>query len=345
MPIHLWRYIFGVSYLLLLLCLLKVLLVAPVGRRLKDHLPDAILIPTFTNDSQEEVHMILEYSSGDTWGEVSSYCSNRVIFSHDVSNSKMVALESVKNAMYNFSPDFVVLSGAHLLEGQKKEFWEHRLKDITTLLEVLSRVPVHWELATVGDAQFLQEMSRALFPRVDSLGLNEQELLMAARVASAPFNFDVIPKKPGIEWVSDLLHWFMMTYSSVGSLNSALTRVHLHSLSFHLICTVEGGPWTNSKEAVMAGASTAGLQACESENFTSAAFTIINPEQFSISMTDILLSETFVMTSSNGWTMWSREGLNYYFSPVLVCKNPTRTVGLGDAISALGILYSQFVKK
>ena len=36
------------------------------------------------------------------------------------------------------------------------------------------------------------------------------------------------------------------------------------------------------------------------------------------------------------------EGFEFAFSPVLVCKKPRRTVGLGDAISATGLLYSQY---
>ncbi len=34
--------------------------------------------------------------------------------------------------------------------------------------------------------------------------------------------------------------------------------------------------------------------------------------------------------------------LNFYFTPVLVCKKPIKTVGLGDAISSTGLIYSSF---
>ena len=41
---------------------------------------------------------------------------------------------------------------------------------------------------------------------------------------------------------------------------------------------------------------------------------------------------------------FTHDGYNSFaFSPVLVCLNPEKTVGLGDAISATGLLYSQFV--
>lgn len=286
--------------------------------------------------------MILEYSAGTEWGEITSCCANRVIFSHDVSNSRMVALESIQDATDQFVPDLVVLSGAHLLGGQKKEVWKKRLNDTAVILDTTFRsVPVHWELATVGNLEFFEQLARILFPRIDSLGLNEQELLSIAMSSSAPFDFETISKKPGIEWISDLLHWLMQKYSSGSGFSSILTRVHLHTLSFHVIATVESGPWFHNKEAVMAGARVAGLQACDTDTFSSGNFKVVNPEEFSVSKTDALLSKN-MMTSRAGWVKWSRDNIIYHFSPVLVCKNPRKTVGLGDAISALGLIYSEY---
>lgn len=298
--------------------------------------------PSYSMNAKEEVHMILEYSSEDEWGDLKSSCANRVIFSHDISNSKMVALEHVEEAVNTVSPDLVILSGAHLLEGQSSDFWVQRLHDAATVLETVS-APVHWELATVGDLEFCYHLAQVLFPRVESLGLNEQELLSVALSSKAPFDFNAIPSKPTIDYVSDLLHWLMVTYSSVSGKPSVLTRVHLHSLSFHVIAAVQGGPWTNNKESVMAGAQTAGLQACNMDAINSTAFKIILPNQFRISATDTILSNK-LYTAVNGWTQWSRDRVMYYLSPVLVCKNPSKTVGLGDAISASGLLYSQFIK-
>ncbi len=322
--------------------ILQVVLIGVIGSKLKSLLSDAIITPTFTDSSKDEVHMILEYSSGSKWGQVKSSCANRVIFSHDLSNSRMVALEYLPEAVNNFKPDLAVLSGAHLMEAQQHEFQESRLQDVGALLDTTFKsVPVHWELATVGNMNFLVRLAQVIFPRVESLGLNEQELLSVAKSSEAPFNFTIIPQKPGIAWVSDMLHWLMQTYSSVGGKHSTLTRVHLHSLSFHVVATVDGGPWSNSREAVMAGARVAGLQACDADTYSASAFKIITPEEFHISKTDVSLSR-IVMSLRNGWVRWFRGGVSYYFSPVLVCKEPIKTVGLGDAISALGLLYTQY---
>lgn len=315
------------------------MLVGPIGDRLEKLLHGDIVKPSYLGTSEDEVHMILEYSAGTQWGHVKSSCANRIIFSHDISNSKMAALELVPDAVQQFLPDLVVLSGAHLLGGQKKEVWKQRLIDTSVILETALRsVPVHWELATIGNLHFFRQLAHILFPKIESLGLNEQELLSVAKSSNAPFDFEGIPVKPGIEWLLDVLHWLMQTYSSASSVQSSLGRVHLHSLSFHVIATVGGGPWSNNKEAVMAGARIAGLQACDTDTFTSSDFEVAVPEEFHVSITDT----TLLKEEMAGCTKWSRDGISYHFSPVLICKKPTKTVGLGDAISALGLMYSQY---
>ena len=319
------------------------MLVGPIGPKLRSLLNKQISTPTFTASSHDEVHMILEYAKGEVWGQVTASCANRVIFSHDISNAKLTALETFKVSLTNFKPDLIVLSGAHLLDGQPKSFWEKRLVDIGTLLDGIPRtVPIHWELATVGDLQYFFHLSKMLFPRIDSLGLNEQELLSAAKSANANFDFDSIPKKPGIEWISDLLHWLVTTYSMQS--NSRLTRIHFHSLTFHIVASQSGGPWYDSSKGLIAGARIAGLQACDVNSFTPSDFELKMPLQFGLSQSDHKLSKKRRYSSDLSHVVqWRRAGTDYYLSPVLVCKQPVKTVGLGDAISSLGLLYTNFM--
>ena len=44
----------------------------------------------------------------------------------------------------------------------------------------------------------------------------------------------------------------------------------------------------------------------------------------------------------NGYVAWQRDNLDYFMSPVYVCRKPLKTVGLGDAISSAGLLNSEF---
>lgn len=327
---------------LIILFMLQITLVGPIGPKLRTLLSEGIATPSFTADSRDEVHMILEYARGDVWGTVTAPCANRVIFSHDVSNAKLVALEAFEQSLSTFEPDLIVLSGAHLLDGQPQAFWQKRLADIERVLDRIPRtVPIHWELATVGDLQYFFHLSNTLFPRIDSLGLNEQELVSAAKSANASFDFDSIPKKPGIEWISDILHWLMTTFAQ--KRNSRLSRVHFHSLSFHIVATLNEGPWTSALDGLVAGATVAGLQACDVDVFTHSDFELKMPLHFRLSKSDPGLSEVRHYASDSSHVVhWTRAGSDYSLSPVLVCKAPVKTVGLGDAISSLGLLYTKF---
>ena len=319
------------------------MLAGPIGTKLRELLHPRMLTPSHgQQQQQEEVHMILEYPKGEQWGAATSSCANRVIYSHDVSNSRMVALESFHRSLRSFHPDLVVFSGTHILEGQPETFWMERLKDIQGLLESMpADIPVHLELATVGDMKFLGHVASSLFPRITSLGLNEQELVSVAKAMEAEFDFNKIPPKPGIEDVSDLLHWFVQTF--VARKDSRLSRVHFHSLTFHVITSLKEGPWRNSHIAVLAGTRTAGLQACDMETFHSTRFDLRIPMNFTLSHSDSDLSASEVRFAPERPTVsWVREGWEYFMSPVLVCKEPLKTVGLGDAISAMGLMYSEF---
>lgn len=325
--------------------LLQVMLAGPISTRLRELLHVDIHTPTFTPDGHEEVHLIMEYPKGERWGRIKSSCANRVITSHDVSNARMVALEQFQENLKSFQPDLIVLSGAHLMEGEEEAFRRERLEDIARVLDSIPRsVPIHWELATIGDLAYLLDLGEAIFPRIDSLGLNEQELISFAKSAKAGFDFTRIPPKPGIPVASDLLHWLLQTYSSLGRNSSRLTRVHFHTLSFHIIASLQrSGRWGNSASAVLAGARVAGLQACDADEFTPGKFEFRVSLNFSLSSTDPKLSKSVEhITPNTPMASWLRRGVVYSLSPVLVCKNPLKTVGLGDAISALGLLYSEF---
>ena len=310
---------------------IDVLLVGPVGPNLKSLLHNDIATPSY--NSHDEVHMILEYPKGSRWGLINASCANRVIFSNDMSNSQLIALEQFSESLFDYKPNLVILSGAHLLDSQPSTFQTSRLRDISNLLDSISKdIPVHWELATVGDMSYFKQLSNTLFTRIDSLGLNEQELRSAAISANA--NFPSIPSKPSVGLVSDLLVWLMNEYTTRP--HSRLSRVHFHTLTFHIIATLNNGPWTNNKASVMAGARIAGLQACHVKNIQSDMFELrMNSYQTSA-------HSDHLPYHPDTRVKWTRGNVNFELSPVLVCKKPLKTVGLGDAISSIGLLYSNF---
>lgn len=74
--------------------------------------------------------LLLSLSLGEQWGSTQAPQANRFIFSHDLSNGEMSSLETFVASLEEFQPDLVVLSGLHMMEGQGKELWEDRLKEV-----------------------------------------------------------------------------------------------------------------------------------------------------------------------------------------------------------------------
>ena len=178
---------------------------------------------------------------------------------------------------------------------------------------------------------------------VDSLGLNEQELSFSSHAVGGPHQDDYLTRsdQPEIHKMSDMVLWLLQTYGySKNNPKSRLTRVHFHSLTYHIIGVVPDA-WTNSESAIAAGTRLAGRQACDVGDLSPEEVDLRIPDSFKLFSGDIERQ----FNHTNPVLSWTRKGLHFVFSPVLVCHEPKRTVGLGDAISATGLMYSQFNKQ
>lgn len=136
----------------------QVLLCGPVGPKLHELLDEQIVVPPESLQELDEFHLILEYKAGkdpnslqlprrllglftahlcsnhfpgEEWGPTRAPQANRFIFSHDVSNGEMSSLETFVASLDEFEPELVVLSGLHMMEGQGRDMWEGRLKEVS----------------------------------------------------------------------------------------------------------------------------------------------------------------------------------------------------------------------
>ncbi len=202
------------------------------------------------------------------------------------------------------------------------------------------------------------------------MGLNEQELLFLAhadeRAPHANYYLE-IDGQPELFKVIDILEHVLTKFgaSDTDRVNSKLTRIHFHSLSFHLIAEVTSSdkhkePWSNSVASLMSGAKIASKQACgfefHDEENNRALESLLelkiahdvdktNSKNIFFSVNDHLdggRSRLLQLNSSNPILEFNRGNLRFLYTPVLVCKKPTKTVGLGDAISSNGLLYAMY---
>ncbi|KAM9714897.1 ADP-dependent glucokinase isoform 5-T5 [Dama dama] len=242
------------------------------------------------------------------------------------------------------------------------------LKVVTSLSDIPTGVPVHLELASMTNKELMSNIMHqsfsasgsfprshfftsggesigasasilTVFPAVTSLGLNEQELLFLSQSASGPHSsLSSWNGVPDVGVVSDILFWILKEHGKSESRASDLSRIHFHTLAYHILATVDGH-WANQLAAVAAGARVAGTQACATETIDTRRVSLKAPHEFMTSRLEA--GSRVVLNPSEPVVAWHREGVSFHFTPVLVCKDPVRTVGLGDAISAEGLFYSE----
>ncbi|XP_011373833.1 ADP-dependent glucokinase isoform X7 [Pteropus alecto] len=319
----------------------QVLLCGPVGPKLHELLDDNVFVPPESLQEVDEFHLILEYQAGEEWGQLKAPHANRFIFSHDLSNGAMNMLEVFVSSLEKFQPDLVVLSGLHMMEGQSKELQRKRLLEVvTSISDIPVGIPVHLELASMTNRELMSSIvHQQVFPAVTSLGLNEQELLFLSQSASGPHSsLSSWNGVPDVGIVSDILFWILKEHGKSESRASDLTRIHFHTLVYHILATVDGH-WANQLAAVAAGARVAGTQACATETIDTSRVSLRAPHEFLTSHSGA--GSRIILNPDKPVVEWHREGVAFHFTPVLVCKDPIRTVGLGDAISAEGLFYSE----
>ncbi|XP_063170640.1 ADP-dependent glucokinase isoform X2 [Candoia aspera] len=319
---------------------LKVLLCGPIGPKLHELLDENVMVPPESLQELDEYHLILEYQAGEEWGELRAPNANRFIFSHDLSNGAMNMLEVFVSSLEEFRPDLVVLSGFHMMEGQARELRQKRLlQAVTSISDIPMDVPIHLELAGMTDPDLMREIIHQIFLLVNSIGLNEQELLFLTQAALGPHaslaSWDGVPD---VGVVSDIIFWILKEHGRTSAKASGLTRIHFHTLAYHLLATVDGY-WANQVAAVAAGARVAGTQACATQTIDVSKVFLKAPLEFATSKMEG--APRVSLNPKEPVSEWHRNGITFHYTPVLVCKSPLRTVGLGDAISAEGLLYSE----
>ncbi|EGD76800.1 hypothetical protein PTSG_12687 [Salpingoeca rosetta] len=327
----------------------EVILAARVGPRLKQLLRPGITVPDEFLDEADEYHVIMEYHRGDQWGEATAPQANRFIFSHDRTNAELRAVPTLHKLVKEDSGTLhgtqhtYVISGVHMLEGQTPTAQGMAIRRLERMLTSLPpQAPVHLELASISDATLMRLAAAHLLPRVTSLGLNEQELaFLLTHFAHSSSGGDsdnsgddskpttsarVLLTQP-LETIRQLKHIF----ARLGP-DSRLSRIHFHCLTYHLIASHQGH-WTGAGTAAAAGSLAASRRACEDPHINVASFDILLPPN---------TPNTNTWLHRNAVSVKKERIYEFAVAPVLVCKRPTKTVGLGDTISAAGLEYSAY---
>ncbi|KAJ1354317.1 hypothetical protein KIN20_011211 [Parelaphostrongylus tenuis] len=300
----------------------EVYLVGPIGPRSQALLNPSVRRTNATRIVKDEVHVILEYKQGETLGDWIAPSSSRFITSHDHFSGSTLVMEMFFKAIAQFKPDLTIISGIHTLESQNKEMRLEKLRMIRrNLLQISSKVPIHLEMGSLADATFMFDILHRIIPHVDSLGINEQELAFLSHVAGGP-HMEEYPVQAG--------------------------TVHAHKDPFSMLTyqmvVSSGNDWSNLASGLAASSRLAGRMACN----------LVNQGRMETDMLEVRIAPSFILDKKlgkvynfhahNPIASWMRDQVLFIFTPVLVCKFPMKTVGVDDAISTTGLLYSQFYR-
>ncbi|CAI5739578.1 unnamed protein product [Peronospora destructor] len=361
-----------------------VLLGAVIGKEMKPYFRDARIqvVGQLEVEQHEDVHLVLEYSSGDEFRGHTSPRANRYYLNHDVHNARLSVLEEFEQSLDAFKPDLVVFGGLQLMEVEMDD--KARLVRLEALSDVLqnlfvAQTPTHYEFAAVSDFSLFDDTVRLVLPWVESIGLNEQELFILHHYLVTGEEGTATTSRPTVAEISAQLHGIIQFASKAkenfrtGSQNenkeedkqetqalAQLSRIHFHTLQFHIVCQKKGSTWEDPTTALVQSALMSSKVACgkpapasdddEPQLMRTSAEMEVDPERI-----EILLARQQLLSKRQSLKVdldpfspvvtWQEADFQCYLVPMLACKKPDHTAGLGDNISGTGVSYHRIQKK
>jgi ADP-dependent glucokinase len=321
---------------------LKVFLGAKVGKMLDTMTSTENRLPNEKNE--DEVHVIVEYNKGKSWNNENAPRTNRFILQSDDTNGKLLNLEPFHEVVKSNIPDLLVIAGLHLLESQPKNYRLERLSKVKSFItnELPKSTIVHFETASVSTKEFDKELFQEITQYADSIGLNEQELKhLYQTLGGKSIKLDTKNPSPRhvIEMIKFIFSKVQQLHAKEDPLQRKLTRLHFHTLKFHLVVVEKGSVWnTTSKalrRAVAAGSISGVRRACGVD--------WLSVDQMEAEVFDSIpgidsIPETPI-DNKQPITILKEGDLVFSFTPHLACRTIARSVGLGDVISSASLAH------
>merc|ERR1719158_1765272 len=298
----------------------KVHLGAVVNEALRDKL-NRRNISVSEVDSMD-VHIAIEYKTNDIIAGISAPRMNRYYMNADIHNAELTTAPAVHKAMK--STDFFVISGLQLLKSP-----DHPHLSLVAEHLKQHRGGSHFESGSYEDKKlFAAIWNKGIFLNTRSLGVNEQELALLdymMRTNDPDSAETVVDSSPDADWVLRLVLQVLRS-------TTTLSRIHMHALGFQVLC-YDSSQWSHGRDAVAAASLVASELACGDAL----------REHTWDSFRDLSELE---METIPGTGLRCLEGeLECCVAPVLVCKVPVRTAGLGDNISGAGLARQTYIGK
>lgn len=315
-----------------------------------------------------DVHLALEYQADDAIANISSRRSNRYYLNADDHNSRFTAIHALHRYMMSLPPEedqesfAFVVTGLQLLQAGSG-LLHSRLREIGRALDAHNGKGVsHLESGSLGWSVLEASWANRLFFRVNSLGLNEQELaaLDWRLMHSGPPPEQAFESAPTLQSTLDVQRRVFVALATGGR----MTRLHLHTLRFHSLCYLPSR-WMSGSASVAAGVRVAANMTCGSALALGQFDRFVPPEsgvaapRFRASVAEagrggedeevqlsggrpgicVRTEERPVATTYDPTPDERTVTVECCIALSLLCRLPLRTAGVGDSISGAGLAY------
>ncbi|PIK52129.1 putative ADP-dependent glucokinase [Apostichopus japonicus] len=156
----------------------EVLLGGRMSQKLRGQLQEGVKV-VGTPLEKDDVHLIMEYKTGEVWGKYKTPRANRFIVHSDSSNPMLESLDEFREELGAFKPQAVVIGGLQMMDNFpfREEERQSRLLELQKLMVGLSPdIKTHFEFASFAEEQMLRDLLQYIIPYSNSIGMNEQEL-------------------------------------------------------------------------------------------------------------------------------------------------------------------------
>ncbi|XP_042219499.1 ADP-dependent glucokinase-like [Homarus americanus] len=321
----------------------KVLLAAKRTPYIMQKINSNIIVGGVETEGADDIHLILEYKAGESWGTYQAPRANRFIMHSDDSNPTLSTVEYFGEQLTAFKPHLFVVGGLQMMDNFPfaPGVREERLiavRDQIVSLPVTTRV--HFEMASFTDTDLLTGLIQHVIPYADSLGMNEQELpnlYSMVKYGNVSLVSDFNPRVAVVlDQMREVFQLLRETEEKGGKRH--LTRLHLHTLAYQAIMVLKDSPWKNTLAASIKAALTANRHVCGNT-------------EISIDNARMLMDDGFTLSEAEGAgrvlfdnhrpvSCWTEDDgkVEVCIAPVLICTQVRQTAGGGDNISAAGLI-------
>lgn len=299
---------------------------------------------------EPDIHLILEYPSGASWGQYTSRRANRYIVHSDDHNPYLDSMAEFAEKLKDFKPDLLVVGGLQMMDNFPFQSGERDalLSRLANLLATSSpQIGVHFEMASFVEESIMEDLLHYVIPHADSLGMNEQELPNLLSLLKGSNITVLSDPNPRVATVLDQMREVYRIVNqrskdaNAGSDTKTakvkpLTRLHIHTLAFQAMIVTRGSQWKNTMSATAKASLTANRHVCGSDDIDTSKARLIMDDSFSVSRQEG--SQRIPLQETRPVSCWEEEDYEICVAPVLVCTEVYQTAGGGDNISAAGLV-------